>query len=360
MLEKEITFDRFVRGLLVLAGIAAAILLINYLSSVLAPFFIAWFAAYLFYPIVIFFQHKLHLRSRILSIFVTLALVGAIVYGFCALTVPSIIEEADHFKQGVIEFVENGSDNKSISPKVEEFIHRQVRELNLDKLINQKNLISVVKEVAPRVWNVVYQTAGVIIGIISSFIGLLYFFFILVDYEKLTRGIMKLVPQGQKAFFSTLFSDLAKGMNSYFRGQALIALCVGILFSIGFLIIGFPLAIPLGLFIGVLSFVPYLHALGLVPAFILCIFKAADTGQNFWLVLASCLAVFLVVQIIEDTILTPKIMGNAVGLPPFLILLSLSVWGYMLGIIGMIIALPLTTLILSYYRRYVVGDKKLP
>ena len=146
---------------------------------------------------------------------------------------------------------------------------------------------------------------------------------------------------------------MEKGMNNYFRGQALIALCVGILFSIGFLIIDFPLAIPLGLFIGALSFVPYLHALGLVPAVILSLFKAAETGQNFWIVLITCLAVFLIVQIIQDLVLTPKIMGDAVGLPPFLILLSLSVWGFMLGIIGMIIALPLTTIIISYYKRYV-------
>lgn len=358
MLEKTITFDRFVRGLLILSGIILTVVAVNYLSGVLAPFFIAWFAAYLFYPVVIFFQYKLHLRSRALSIFVALALVGAVIYGFWALTIPSIIEEANHFKQSAVSFVENGSDNKSISPKVTEFINKQAQNLNLSKVINQKNLISVVKEVAPKVWNVVYQTANVIIGIISSFIGLLYFFFILFDYEKLTRGIMMLVPKGQKRFFTTLFSDLKKGMNNYFRGQAIIALCVGLLFSIGFSIISFPLAIPLGLFIGVLSFVPYLHAFGLVPAFILCIFKAADTGQNFWVVLAGCLAVFVVVQIIQDMVLTPKIMGNAVGLPPFLILLSLSVWGYLLGIIGMIIALPLTTLLISYYRRYIVGEKK--
>ena len=96
-----------------------------------------------------------------------------------------------------------------------------------------------------------------------------------------------------------------------------------------------------------------LHALGLVPAVILSLFKAAETGQNFWIVLITCLAVFLIVQIIQDLVLTPKIMGDAVGLPPFLILLSLSVWGFMLGIIGMIIALPLTTIIISYYKRYV-------
>ena len=149
-------------------------------------------------------------------------------------------------------------------------------------------------------------------------------------------------------------------MNNYFRGQAIISVCVGILFSIGFVLIQFPLAIPLGIFIGVLSFVPYLHALGLIPVVLLSLIKAADTGQNFWLVLVCALCVFLLVQIIQDTVLTPRIMGSAMGLPPFLILLALSVWGYILGIIGMIIALPITTIMISYYRRYITKDIPIP
>lgn len=360
MLEKEITFDRFIRGLLIFAGIVCIILFINYLQSVLVPFFVAWFIAYLIYPVVHFLQFRLHLRSRILSIFVTLALVGGLVYGFCAFTFPQVASEVELFKESTMKFLSNGSNNKSISPQVEKFITEQARLINWDKIVTQKNIISVVREAVPKVWDVIYQTANILITFISSCIAILYLFFILCDYEKLSNGVMKLFPRKNRKFFVTLFDDLQRGMNSYFRGQALIALCVGILFSIGFVIIGFPLAIPLGLFIGALSFVPYLHALGLIPAILFSLLKAADTGQNFWVVLLSALAVFLVVQIIQDTILTPRIMGNAMGLPPFLILLALSVWGYLLGIIGMIIALPVTTLIISYYRRYVTKDLPLP
>lgn len=358
MFEKAITFDRFVRGLIFIIILVLLILAINFLRSILLPFFCAWFAAYLLYPVVKFFQYKLHLRSRILSIILTLTLIGGCIYGFCAITVPSIITEAEHFKEAAIEFIEKGSSNSSISPKIEEFINEQAKIFKWEEFFSQKNFPDIIREITSKVWNVVYETAAIIITIVSSLIALLYFFFILYDYEKLSNGIRSLVIPKHKPFFDTLFNDLEKGMNNYFRGQALIALCVGILFSIGFLIIDFPLAIPLGLFIGALSFVPYLHALGLVPAIILSLFKAAETGENFWIVLITCLAVFLIVQIIEDLLLTPKIMGDAVGLPPFLILLSLSIWGYMLGIIGMIIALPLTTLIISYYKRYVIKENQ--
>ena len=150
--------------------------------------------------------------------------------------------------------------------------------------------------------------------------------------------------------------DVKNGMNAYFRGQSLIALLVGILFSIGFLIIDFPMAIGLGLFIGLLNLIPYLQLVGFIPTIILALVKAADTGQSFWLILLCALAVFAVVQTIQDVILTPRIMGHVTGLNPAIILLSLSIWGSLLGIIGLIIALPLTTLLISYYRRFILKE----
>ena len=158
-------------------------------------------------------------------------------------------------------------------------------------------------------------------------------------------------------FAMQLVSDIEVSMNKYFRGQALVALCVGILFSIGFLIIDFPIAVGLGMFIGLLNMVPYLQLIGFVPAILLAIVKAADTGQNFWIIMLMVLIVSAVVQIIQDTILTPKIMGHVTGLHSAIILLSLSIWGSLLGILGMIIALPLTTLSINYYQKYVIRKR---
>ena len=146
-------------------------------------------------------------------------------------------------------------------------------------------------------------------------------------------------------------------MNKYFRGQAMVAFCVGVLFSIGFLIIDFPMAVGLGLFIGLLNMVPYLQLIGFVPTILLAIVKAAETGQNFWMIMLMAVVVFAVVQAIQDAILTPKIMGHVTGLNSAIILLSLSIWGSLMGILGMIIALPMTTLLISYYQKYIVKNK---
>jgi len=162
-----------------------------------------------------------------------------------------------------------------------------------------------------------------------------------------------LVPMKYREMSVRIVNDVKEGMNKYFRGQALVAFLVGILFSIGFLIIDFPLAIGFGLFIGLLNMVPYLQLVALVPTILLSLLKAADTGTNFWWILAGALLVFCIVQVIQDAIIVPKIMGKITGLNPAIILLSLSIWGALMGIVGMIIALPCTTIILSYYKRYI-------
>lgn len=150
-----------------------------------------------------------------------------------------------------------------------------------------------------------------------------------------------------------MFNDVKVSMNRYFRGQACVAFLVGILFSIGFSIVGLPLAILLGLFIGLLNMVPYLQVVGFLPTLLLCMLKSA-TPASFWWLVFGCVIVFVVVQLIQDMILVPRIMGHVMGLNPAIILLSLSIWGTLLGLIGMIIALPLTTLLQSYYERYIL------
>ena len=207
----------------------------------------------------------------------------------------------------------------------------------------------------PKLWAMLSDSIDFLFSIFASFIILLYIVFILLDYESIAEGWIHLLPVKYRGFVATLVSDMQKGMNTYFRGQALVAFCVGILFSIGFLLIDFPLAIGLGLFIGVLNLVPYLQIIGFIPTIALAMLKAAETGENFWVIIAMALAVFAVVQLIQDGFLVPRIMGKITGLNPAIILLSLSIWGSLMGMLGMIIALPITTLLLSYYQRYIIG-----
>lgn len=355
MFDKEITFDRFIRGMIVILGAAGVIWLVGRLSSVLLPFFVAWLLAYMLYPLVRFVQYRLRLRNRALSIAVALFIVLGALAGLIAIVLPPTIEEFSHLRDAVSIYMDTLA-GTNIQEQIEQFISKYIDGNSLLGLVQQSSFMEAMQGVMAQLWNLLSGTINFALGLLGVFVILLYMFFILFDYEKLSGGWARLIPADQRPFVSMVVQDVENGMNAYFRSQALIAFIVGILFSIGFLIIDFPLAIGLGLFIGLLNLVPYLQLIGFIPTILLAMLKSAETGQNFWIILLCALAVFAVVQAIQDMYLTPKIMGHAMGLNPAIILLSLSIWGSLLGFIGLIIALPLTTLCLSYYKRFILKE----
>lgn len=355
-MQKKITFDSFIRGVLAALVVFCVLYLINKLSGVLLPFFIAWLIAYLLHPFVTFFQYKLKLKSRVLSIFtIMLLFLGIIALIFWGV-VPPLIDEFAKVKNLISVYFIEGTKQADIPGTVANFIKEHIDMMKIEEALNFENVGHIIQKGVPQVWSFLAGSMNVIISIFASFIVLIYMFFILLDYENLSDGWIKLIPVKHRGITQQIFNDVKDGMNRYFRGQSLIALCVGILFSIGFLIIDFPLAIGFGLFIGLLNMVPYLQLIALIPTVLLALLKAADTGQNFWWILFLALMVFAVVQIIQDAVITPKVMGKAMGLNPAIILLSLSIWGSLMGIVGMIIALPATSLLISYYRRYVIKE----
>ena len=356
MKTKTFTFDRVVRILISIVIMIAAYLLIQRLSGVLIPFLVAWLIAYLLYPIVKFIQYKCHVKSRVLSIIITMLLITGVIVGGCYLIIPPIIEEMGHLKDIIVEYVTTDSTVASVSGEVQNYIKHNIDINEITKALTVQDVSQFMEEKVPQFFSFISSSVSAIVGFIASLIAIIYIFFILVDYELMAEGLFKMLPKDKRNIVHDIMLDLQKGMNGYFRGQAIIALCVGILFSIGFLIIGFPLAIPLGLFIGFLNLVPYLQVIGFIPTIILALLKAYDTGQSFWGIILSALIVFAVVQAIQDWVLTPRIMGKVTGLNAAVILLSLSIWGSLLGFVGLIVALPLTTLIVSYYKRYVLEE----
>lgn len=354
-MKKEITFDSFVRGLLVVIGLVAAYFVIRRLHGALLPFFIAWLLAYLIYPIVTFFQYKLHFHFRLLSIVVTLVLVFAVAAGLVAFIVPPTLREFAHLRTDIVGLVQSVGQSP-LANEIERYMRENFDENAIAKLFQNKDVMELLQLGAGQVWSVITNAFSLFRGIVSAMLMLLYLFFILMDYEAISEGFIRLFPARHRAMGTRVFDDVKRGMQAYFRGQALIALIVGIMFSIGFSIVGLPMAIGLGMFIGLLNLVPYLQVVGILPTLLLAFLRSTQTGENFWLIVLYCFIVFLIVQGTQDIILTPKIMGKMMGLKPAIILLSLSVWGTLLGFIGLIIALPLTTLCISYYRLIVLKE----
>lgn len=358
MLEEKITFDKFIRWMLIALLVGAVLFITNYLSNVLLPFFVAWLLAYLLYPIVKFVQYKMHVPTRALSIIVALIFVIAIIGGIFYLIVPPMIEQFDKLGDVLSRYLHKTTHINNFPSTIRQWIEDNRHEIH--QFFKQKDVTEAIRSAMPKLFSVLGQTANIIISVVASLITLMYMFFILLDYEALTTKWIKIFPQKVRPFWQELMGDVERELNNYIRGQSLVSLCMGIMFCIGFTIIDFPMAIGLGIMIGIMNLVPYLHTFALIPTVFLALLKAADTGQNFWIILAGAVAVFCIVQIISDMVVTPKIMGKAMGLNPAILLLSLSVWGTLLGFIGLIIALPLTTILIAYYQRYITkeGHKK--
>ncbi len=363
--EKEFTFDRVVRIIITLAIIVGIIFLLDYFSSVLIPFVIAVIIAYLMSPFVNFIQK--FVKKRILAVIISLLLITGFFVGIGFIVFPMIGNEVSHASK-LIEHLFSNKDwqaeiYKYLPDKWDQRVEKFLASGDIQQLLNEKQINELidfsVRKVIPGIGSIVGYTIEIIIGVFGLLIIFLYLFFILLDFNDLVSQWKSLIPPKLKNTVLGVVYDFEKAMNKYFRAQSLIAAIVGVLFAIGFTIIGLPMGIVLGLFVGVLNLVPYLQNIALLPAVFLSMLKSLETGQNFWIVLGLVLLVFIVVQAIQDGILTPKIMGDATGLNPAVILLSLTLWGKMLGMLGLLIALPMTYLLLSYYQRIISKSHKM-
>lgn len=346
--------ETIIRSVITIAVLVALYLLVRRLSGVLLPFLISFVVAYMLAPIVNFFQHKCRLKNRVLSIVVTLLLVIGLLTGAVAAVVPAISRQATSLSQSIKTYVSQWDGNEYFSPRVNERIEEIIQSIDIKTLIHSEEVQQGIKKVIPILGDWISSGVNALMGLAVAFICILYIIFLLIDYEKISTNWHKYIPNRFRDSIVMLISDLDRNMNAYFRGQALVAGIVGILFAIGFQIIGLPMGIGIGLFIGVLNLVPYLQALGIPPCIILGLIQSAETGRPVWVVMLCVAAVFIIVQTIQDMVLVPTIMGNVTGMGPAWILLSLSVWGSLLGFVGMIIALPVTTLLVSYYKRFVL------
>ena len=325
------------------------------LYGVLLPFFVSFLLAYVLDPIVVFIQTKCRVRNRALAVVVTLVLAIGIVAGAVAALRKPVMDQVNTAWAGFQNYIATFDINQYVSAETQEKLLQWQENWDWKSVLANPELTTSIKELLPKIGNWITGGLSWMSELLVVFIGFMYLIFLMIDFPNIRANYSRYIPRKIRPRVVTLMGDIDRNMNAYFRGQAMVATCVGILFAIGFTITGMPMGIAMGLIIGLLNMVPYMQALGIPPCIVLCLIQSAQTGQPVWLTLLMMTVVFIVVQSIQDMVLTPKIMGNVTGMSPAAILLSLSIWGALCGVIGMIIALPITTLIISYYDRYVAN-----
>lgn len=351
--SRPFTFDRVVRIIITLTIIAGIIWLINDLKHVLLPFALACLIAYMLEPVVQLTRRWLHLKGRVIAVLITLVVVGGIVGLALYFIIPSVFDEISQMRILIDRYGSTRRMIPFVPREVHDYIMQYINTENLDSLLTESHIETLLNKGT----SLLSTTIDILMRTLEWLLTFIYIIFIMLDYKHLMKGFRMLVPPKMRPFVYHIGDDIKDSMNKYFRGQFTIALCAAVFYSIGFSIVGIPMALVMGAVVGILYMIPYFQYVTVIPVIILCFIYSMTGEASFWSLVGQCGLVYVISQCICDYILTPKIMGNALGLNPAIILLSLSVWGSLLGIIGMIIALPFTTLLLSYYRRIVIDEQ---
>ena len=349
--RRPFTFDRVVRIVIAIALIVGLVWLVNVLKNVLLPFCLACLIAYILEPILEFNCRLLRLKGRVLGTFITLFEVTLVIAVLCYFFIPSVVNEMHQLSQMINDYSAKNVSIPFVPEQVHDFIRRNINLEKLNSLLEGEHMATLLDKGT----TLISESIGFVLHILEWFLTFIYVIFVMIDYKRLMRGFRLLVPPKLRPMAYKVGDDIKNSMNRYFRGQALIALCAAVFYCIGFSIVGLPLAIVLGIVVGVLYLIPYFQYITLIPVVVICLISSIGGDVQFWPEVGKCLLVYACSQCICDYVLTPKIMGKAMGLNPAIILLSLSVWGTLLGLIGMIIALPLTTLLLAYYEEYIIN-----
>jgi predicted PurR-regulated permease PerM len=347
--------DRKMQLLFAACGFAAFFALLYYLSDVLTPFAVAFLLAYILNPIVNILQKKVkHRWIACLLMLFALLLIGI---GAAFIFIPMVIEQGMNLGRLLQKYANDSA--------LKEYLHmgiwakiqyiweeRDVKAL-FDKLMN----MDVLKVVQGLLEKIMSSAMGVFSGIGRVFAWFIGFFmialclvFMLLDFENIRKKLSDQIPAKHSETILRFFQTFDGIMSKYFRAQTSIAGIVGILFAISFSIMGLPMGLTFGLFIGMLNMVPYLQVASIPIAVFLGLIYSLETGLAFWQVLLIITAIYAGVQVLQDMFITPRIMGGALGLSPVLILLSLAVWGKLLGFLGFVLAIPFTCVAIAIYK----------
>ncbi len=407
--QERYTFDRVVRIVLSVITLVAVFWLLDYLSDVLLPFAAAVVLAYLLNPLVSIFEQKTKRRSAAVAITIGgLAIVGL---ALVAIILPLMASQIGRFQDnlhklrddvaasiqktsvstppaqeqsGDAETSEGETEKTALglreltdgwvayrknpdAPRSERFatLYEAVAGTYVGDLIDRARrytesdefdqlLLDTAKRLALGGWTVVTFVLNVVLGLTGLIVVLLYLIFLLLDYPEYAKTWQTFLPPQYRESIVEFLEQFDLALRRYLRGQAVVALVVGALMAVGFTIIGLPMALPFGLFVGLLNMVPYLQTVAVIPAVMLAGLRAVEGDSSFTVSVILALAVMGIVQLIQDSLITPRIVGQSVGLKPVAILLGVCVWGKLLGFLGLVLAIPLTCLGIAYYRRFVL------
>ncbi|WP_255361653.1 MULTISPECIES: AI-2E family transporter [unclassified Candidatus Frackibacter] len=300
---------------------------------VLLPFVLAILIVYLVEPFIDCLLNRGVGRNLALALILFLVAGGIFLFGFFA--APYLIEELNTLAQRLPVYA------KEIQ-NIIDLINDKYERIDLPPAIQTiiDNSLSRIQSVTLRF---VERTTEVIIGLLSSFFSLvmapILAFYMLKDIDLIKKNMWSLVPKAYRKEVKQLLKKIDDVLRGYLKGQLLVSIVVGLLLSLGFYILKVKFYLLIGIFAGIMNLIPYLGVvLGILPALFIVSFKSTQA-------IIGVVVLYLIVQQLESSLISPKIVGDKVGLHPIIIIFSLLVGGELLGIIGMLLAVPIAGII---------------
>ena len=315
------------------------------LGNTLVPLIFSCGLAYLIFPLIKSLEQKG--VSRKYSVPGLFALIAIAMILVMALILPALVEEGQVFLRelptsaakaiGKIElFLESVGHPLSLSSdSVGLYLKEHVSEISGGLL---KNLSLGIKSSFTGI-------ARWLIAILNIFLIPVFFFYVMNDYEKLSNELKSFIPRSFRPKLAHYLELSNTVLSGYIRGQLMVALCSGVLYAIGLFLVGLKFGVLIGLFSGIISIIPYAgFTIGFAIAIVIGLANYSGGVPVFGIVV-----VFVIVQALEGFFITPKLVGNRVGLSSFATMLALIIGGNIFGLIGMLLAIPVAAIVKSIF-----------
>ncbi len=274
---------------------------------------------------------------RILSVLVIYLIFIGLVIGLLMLFIPSLAREIKDFSNEFPGYAD------SLYQKIQRI---QDGSLKYQKIVDeiQKILGNIGETLRESAGNILSKTLGIFGGLASALLVLVISFYLAVQKEGIQNLLRGITPKKHETYVLNLWARAQKKMGHWFQGQLFLALVVGVMVYIGLSILHIRFAFLLAIIAGILELVPYIGpVLSAVPAVILAFFQAPVLAV--WV-----LVVYIVVQQLENNLLVPLIMKKVVGLNPVAVIIALLIGGKLLGILGIILAVPAAAVLAEFFR----------
>jgi len=342
--------------LLIASGVIAGLILLYLAREVITPFFVAFILAYILDPLVDRLE-RFKLPRPIAIIFLLLlflmllALFGVVVYPVISLQVEALIKNMPRYVSTIQESIlpmiqkvyedDSGRVSKALQEAVQKFVDIPLK---------------LITTITSALWNTFSGLVGFALLILNLSIIPIATFYLLKDIDKIKAQAVSYIPLPYREAIVERFVKVDEVLGALIRGQFTVGLILAILYSVGLYIFKTPLGIPIGILAGFASIIPYAGlVLGFLPALLLTFLQFRD-----WLHPLGVVAVFSIAQFLEGTFITPKIVGDRVGLHPLVIMIAILIGAHFLGFLGIIFAVPMAAILNVFVKDAVQHYKRSP